>query len=92
MIDIEKLAKVMCIVDGKHPQDTHNGYDKIWKLYFSKAHDFASLYNELYGNSKMSGAMKAQCAKMDEDLGSDSGEGGFAGYHEAMFKQLMTFI
>jgi len=51
MIDIDSLAKVLCIIDGQDPATTHNGYDKTWKLYVSQACRTANLYNILYPNT-----------------------------------------
>lgn len=52
MIDVDALAKVLCIVDGHDPTATHNGYDKMWRLYWTQACKIAGLYNELYPERK----------------------------------------
>lgn len=54
MVDVQALAKVLCIIDGQDPAATHNGYDKMWQLYFTEACKIAGLYNELYPEDKVS--------------------------------------
>jgi hypothetical protein len=38
----------MCIAAGKNPVEKHNGYDPMWRLYWSDAVRISNVYNELF--------------------------------------------
>lgn len=52
-INPDDLAKAMCIAAGRNPSELHNGFDPMWRLFWTEAVRASSVYNELFAGKPM---------------------------------------